>query len=108
MQCRTRAQVAEMLSSLNRWYCSKEQGKEVRDPELLARYYIEHGGADDFDRRFKEAMSDPNRWYCSQYYQRKISDPEMLWNYYCRNADGGGPGPHNEMNTLKSESGIAG
>jgi hypothetical protein len=107
MQCRTRAQLAEILGSLNRWYCSQEHGRKVDDPELLVRYYVSKGGAEDFARRFDEAMSPLNRWYCSQFYRRDIRDPETLWNYYTRYAADRGPGPHNEMNSLRSEFGIA-
>lgn len=108
MQCRTRAQLADILGPLNCWYCSKAHGRKVDDPEVLVRYYIKQGGADDFERRFNEAMSPLNRWYCSQYHHRDIRDPDMLWNYYTRYSAGRGPGPHNEMNSVQSESGIAG
>jgi hypothetical protein len=93
---------------LNRWYCSQEHGREIRNPESLVRYYVGKGGAEDFERRFAEAMSPLNRWYCSQFYRRDIRDPDVLWTYYTKYALSHGPGPHNELNSLQSESGIAG
>lgn len=107
MQCRTRLQLAEAFGPLNRWYCSQAYCKNVDDLDLLFTYFVKSGGAADFARRYDEAISPLNRWYCSQFYQRDIRNEEVLWNYYSHYAAGRGPGPHNELNSLQSESGIA-
>ena len=90
MQCRVRLQLAEALGPLNRWYCSQAYGQEIDDAELLLEYYIKHGGAIDFAKRYDEAMSPLNRWYCSQFHGREISDPQLLWDHYHRYAAGAG------------------
>src|SRR5271170_3061182 len=82
MHCRLRKQLAEALGPVNRWYCSQAHGYPVEDPDLLWKYFINNGGADDFARRYEEAMGAKNRWYCSEFHGRDIRDPEILWNYY--------------------------
>lgn len=109
MQCRVRLQVAEALGPLNRWYCSQAYGHEIDDGNLLLKYYIKSGGADDFARRYDEAMSPLNRWYCSQFHRREIRDPQLLWDYYHRYSGGLDSGPHTpEPNSFaEPEWGIA-
>jgi hypothetical protein len=43
-----RMQLDEAFGPVNRWYCSEYYGYEVQDRETLLRYYIKHGGAQDF------------------------------------------------------------
>ena len=45
-----RRQIAAAMSPVNRYYASRHYGREVTDPETLLRYFIKHGGADDFGR----------------------------------------------------------
>ena len=82
MTDRTRMQLAEALGAVNRWYCSQRHGREVRDEEVLVRYFVRSGGAADFARRWNEAMGLENRWYCSQFYRRDVRESEVLWGYY--------------------------
>ena len=82
MRFRAQLQIEEALGETNRYFCCKAYNQEVRDDELLVRYYIESGGAEDFERRFRHAMSNENRWYCSEFYLREVSDPWLLWHYY--------------------------
>ncbi len=46
-------QMQEALSPTNRWYCSQYYHREITDPEVLFRYYIQHGGAIDFAQRYR-------------------------------------------------------
>jgi hypothetical protein len=82
MDCRVRLQLTEALDGPNKWYCSEAYGHPVDDAELLLKYYIKSGGAEDFANRFDHAISGENRWYCSQFYHRDIRDPQILWDYY--------------------------
>jgi hypothetical protein len=82
MLFRTRVQLAEVLGTDNRWFCSQFYAREITDPETLMRYFIEQGGAADFARRFDEAMGELNRWYCSEHHRKPIGDPATLWKYY--------------------------
>ena len=43
-----RMQLDEAFGPVNRWYCSEFHGYEVKDRELLLRYYIQRGGAKHF------------------------------------------------------------
>ncbi len=51
-----RMQLEEAMGSDNRWYCSNHYGKEITDPETLLRYYIKHGGAENFARTRRTQM----------------------------------------------------
>jgi hypothetical protein len=82
MHFRSRAQLADALGPVNRWYCSQAFGRPINDPELLVIYFIRSGGAIDFANRYEQAMGAMNRWYCSEFYGRDIRDPEILWDYY--------------------------
>jgi hypothetical protein len=84
MTFRVRMQLAEALGQVNRWYCSQFYRREIKDPELLIRYFVDSGGADDFARRYNEAMSMANRWYCSEFHRRDVREPEVLWAYYMK------------------------
>jgi hypothetical protein len=84
MDFRTRAQLAEALGPVNRWFCSEKMGQPVDRHEVLVTHYIKHGGAADFARRYREAMSKDNRWFCSIHHGREVCDAERLWDYYCR------------------------
>jgi hypothetical protein len=46
-----RLQIEAAMSADNRWHASKFYGREITDPETLLRYFIKHGGADDFGKR---------------------------------------------------------
>lgn len=92
MDFRTRTQIAEALSPVNRWFCSEKLGKPVDDPAVLVTHFIRHGGAEDFARRFREAMSRDNKWFCSHHYGREVCEPEVLWDYYQRATRRGRPG----------------
>jgi hypothetical protein len=81
---RLRMQLAEALGEDNRWFCSREHGYEVHDPDLLVKHFVKKGGAADFARRFAEAMGEDNRWYCSEHHGYEVRDPERLWKYYVR------------------------
>lgn len=82
MSFRFQCQRTEALGQTNRWYCSQSHGRAIEDPELLWRYYIKSGGAEDFATRFDAAMSPLNQWYCSEFHHRPITDPALLWDYY--------------------------
>ena len=88
MDFRCRAQIAEILGDVNRWYCSQYHRREVstKEDNLLAEYFVRSGGARDFDRRYREAMSMENRWFCSQRHQRDVREQEILWKYYLSSA----------------------
>jgi hypothetical protein len=86
MHFRWELQIAEALGPVNRWFCSQTYGREVSNPDLLMKYYVKNGGADDFSDRWAEAMDAPNRWYCSEFYGREICDPQTLWDYYVEHA----------------------
>lgn len=45
-----RKQIEAALSPVNRYHAWKHYGREITDPEALLRYFIKHGGADDFGR----------------------------------------------------------
>lgn len=51
-------QLAEALGADNRWYCSEYYGHAVTERETLLRYYIRHGGAADFARRWRLAEAE--------------------------------------------------
>lgn len=51
-----RLQILESLSSENRWYCSEYYQREISDPEILFRYYIQHGGAENFAIRYRDKL----------------------------------------------------
>jgi hypothetical protein len=82
MKCRARLQIAEAQSDFNKYHCCKHHRKDITNPEELLAYYINHGGAESFRKRFADAMSDLNKYYCSKFYGRDIRDAETLWNYY--------------------------
>jgi hypothetical protein len=82
MNFRVQVQLDEAFGSLNRWYCSQAHRRKIDDKELLLRYFINSGGADDFADRYEQAMGAMNRWFCSEFYGRDIRDEEILWNYY--------------------------
>jgi hypothetical protein len=82
MSFRLQVQLAEVLGDENRWFCAQCYGRKITDHDTLMRYFIEHGGAADFARRFDEAMGDVNRWYCSEHHRRPVGDPATLWKYY--------------------------
>jgi hypothetical protein len=82
MHFRVRAQLAEALGPVNRWFCSQAHRRKVDDPEMLLTYFIKSGGAADFARRYNEAMAPLNRWYCSEFHRCEVRDPESLWDYY--------------------------
>jgi len=86
MKFRVEMQLAEAFGPDNRWYCSQFHGRPIDDQNLLLIYFIHHGGAEDFDRRFAAAMGDENRWFCSEFYGREIQDAEVLWGYYTEHA----------------------
>lgn len=79
---RVRAQLAEALGAVNRFYCSQAYGQPIDDHELLLRYFIKSGGAEDFAYRYAQAMSPLNRWYCSEFHGREVSEAKLLWDYY--------------------------
>ena len=87
MTHRVKAQLAEALGPVNRFYCAKHfsrafDERNYQDCETLWRYFIDHGGADDFAKRWDEAMGDENRWFCSQFYHHDVRDEEILWDYF--------------------------
>jgi len=84
MHFRVRIQLSEAFGCVNRWYCSQAYRRQIDDPELLLKYFIRSGGADDFDRRYKEAMGPANHWYCSEFYRLEMQDPQILWDYYMK------------------------
>ena len=88
MPPRLRLQMAEALGHYNRWLCSIAHKGDVRDPNLLWRHFIAHGGAADFARRWEDALGQVNRYYCSQHYGRCITDEETLFLYYMTHAFG--------------------
>ena len=51
-------QMQEALGPVNKWYCSQYYGYEVRDPECLLRYYIQHGGASNFRQEHLSEIGD--------------------------------------------------
>lgn len=86
MNFRFKAQIAEVLGHVNRWYCSNFYCTCVDDPDKLAEYFVRTGGAEDFARRYREAMGEVNRWYCSQFHRHDVRDEQMLWEYYLRHS----------------------
>ena len=79
---RTTAQVLEILGDDNRWFCSKFYSRPVTEPDTLARYFCENGGAADFAARWDEAMGATNRWFCSERHGYEVNDEQILWEYY--------------------------
>jgi hypothetical protein len=79
---RARAQITEIDSADNRWFCSQHFGRKVTDFQTLCRYFCDYGGAADFAERWDEAMGRDNRWYCGEHYGRRITDESILWAYY--------------------------
>ena len=45
-------QLEEALGDDNRWFCSQHYKQNIEDPEILCRYYLEHGGGVDFFKRY--------------------------------------------------------
>ena len=41
-------QLQEALGPVNKWFASEKAGREVKEPELLFRYYVKSGGAQHF------------------------------------------------------------
>jgi hypothetical protein len=82
MKCRALLQIAEARSDFNRYHCCNFHRRDITDPNELLAYFIKHGGAESFAKKFEEAMSDDNKWYCSEFYDKDIRDAETLWNYY--------------------------
>ena len=58
---RAKAQLAEALSPLNRWYCSQYFGYNVTSIEVLLTYYIKSGGAQNFRQRELAEQNSPGR-----------------------------------------------
>jgi hypothetical protein len=48
------AQIEEMLGEVNRWYAGEALHRPASDSEAVL-YYIEHGGAADFRKRWEAA-----------------------------------------------------
>ena len=48
-------QLGEALGADNRWFCSQHYCREVTEPDVLLEYYIKHGGAERFRRKFENA-----------------------------------------------------
>ena len=48
-----KAEVTEALGSDNKWYCSKQFGREITNPDTLLTHYIRNGGPEHFRRRLK-------------------------------------------------------
>ena len=90
---RLHAQVAEILSSDNRWFCSQHHRREVHDKDVLSTYFIKSGGAKNFADRWRDAMSEDNRWFCGLHYGREITCPRILWLYYMAVLRGIAPPP---------------
>lgn len=49
-------QIEQAMSALNRWFCSQYYGHDIDDPEVLLRYYIQHGGAKDFSNQHRPKL----------------------------------------------------
>lgn len=52
-------QLKEAFSDLNKYYCSQYYGKEIKDKEILLRYYIKHGGARDYRNKHMSKIPQP-------------------------------------------------
>jgi len=53
-----RMQLEEAFGPDNRWFCSEHYCGEVNEPDLLLEYYIKHGGAERFRRKFRPEELD--------------------------------------------------
>ena len=84
---RVEMQFAEAFGCDNRYFCSLYYGCEVKDKDVLLKYFVRFGGAKDFAYRWQMAMSADNRWYCSEWYRQPISDERILWHYYMLHRD---------------------
>ena len=56
-----RKQLEEALGPDNRWLCAQHHDRIIDEPDLLLEYYIKHGGAERFRRRFQNDGLDTGR-----------------------------------------------
>jgi hypothetical protein len=61
MSMYVRKQLEEALGPDNRWFCSQHHGRKVTEPDLLVEYYIKHGGAEHFRRKFEKRFESAPR-----------------------------------------------